>query len=200
MSLSEVSESEYVGKDRRSSVRARSMFPCSIDKVAPEDIPEIESYILDSAVLDAEHAMLDSDWSERTEDIPRDVVFVLSEIRALRQQLTDIRRSVDSQSRDALVPRWVVINDRGLWLPMIDADAGIQEGDFVKVRLQIPSLASPNVIALGEVIRVRTRGAKPGVAVEFRSISQLHSKAIIRYALRRERQVARSKLFSSIKL
>lgn len=199
MSLNEMSESEYGSKDRRSSIRVRAMLPCLIEKIDREDILELESHILDAAVLDSEMANIGAaDWSERADELSKEMVFVLNEIRALRQQLTDIQRTVQVTSRQALSPRWLVINDRGFWLPGEEAD--LEQGDFVKVQLQIPSLESPNVLALGEVIRVRTEGRKPGVAIEFRSISSIHSKAIIRYALRRERQLARSKLFSSINL
>ena len=199
--LSEVSEGEYEGRERRNSVRARAMLPCQVERIEREDIPELESYILDTAVLDAEHAHLNSgDWAERADELSREMIFVLTEIRALRQQLTDIQRAVELSSRQALTPRWVVINDRGLWLPQVAPEEDIEEGCFVKVQLQIPSLASPQILALGEVIRVRERGASRGIAIEFRSISSIHSKAIIRYALRRERQLARSKLFSSVNL
>ncbi len=195
MSLSEASESEYVGKDRRSSVRARSMLPFTIAQVAREDILEVESRILDMAVLDSEHAALGSDWSERADELPREARYVLSEIRALRQQLTEIARRI--QHRDQPT-RWVVINDRGLWIPALDSDPAFQEGDFVQMSMRIPSLSSPEVLALGEVTRVRSHPTRGGIAVEFRSISDLHSRAIIRYALRRERELARSKLFSEL--
>ncbi len=65
--------------------------------------------------------------------------------------------------------------------------------------MRIPSISSPNIMALGEVLRVR-EGDKGGVALEFRSISELHSQAILRYAIRRERQLARNQLFSSLNL
>ena len=195
--LNEFSESEHVGRERRNSIRARALLPCSVEKISRERIPEVESLILDSAVLDSEYANLDAaDWSDRSEEIGREAVYMLNEIRALRQQLTDLRRSVDSKS----VPkaRWLVINDRGFWMPLPDESETFELNDLVKIRLQIPSLTSPNILALGEVSRVREQPGKRGAAIEFRSISSIHSKAILRYALRRERQLARSKLFSAL--
>ena len=200
MSLNELSESDYGGRDRRSSVRARALLPCAIERIEKEDVLKIESHILDAAVLDSEYANLDSaDWSERSDDLSREMVFVLNEIRALRQQLTDIRRSVQTQGR-RLERRWVVINDKGFWIPLLPDDDEVQDEDIVRIEIEIPSLSSPHILALGEIIRVRADGPKPGMAIEFRSISSIHAKAILRYALRRERQLARSKLFSSLNL
>lgn len=177
------------------------MLPCLIEKIDQDQVMEFESLILDAAVLDAEYANLDeADWSERSDDLKREMVYVLNEIRALRQQLTDIRRGVESSSKSALKPRWLVINDRGFWMPIGDDEEGFEDEDLVKIRLQIPSLTSPNIIALGQSVRHRDTPGKRGVAIEFRSISAIHSKAILRYALRRERQLARSKLFSSVNL
>lgn len=197
MGLSEASESEYIGKERRSSIRARSMLPCKIERVPKEQIMEVESQILDLAVLDAEHlGMSDSEWVDRADDLPREVRYILSEMRALRQQMTDIRRSMEQRDEPA---RWVVLNDRGLWLPTQEGDIiDLEEGDFVKVYLSIPSLSSPQILALGEIIRVRQHPTRGGFAVEFRSISDVHSKALFRYALRRERELARSRIFSEL--
>lgn len=197
MGLSEASESEYIGKERRSSIRARSMLPCKIERVPKEQIMEVESQILDLAVLDAEHlGMSDSEWVDRADDLPREVRYILSEMRALRQQMTDIRRSMEQRHEPA---RWVVLNDRGLWLPTQEGDIiDLEEGDFVKVYLSIPSLSSPQILALGEIIRVRQHPTRGGFAVEFRSISDVHSKALFRYALRRERELARSRIFSEL--
>lgn len=199
MGLSEASESEYMGRERRSSIRARSMLPCRIERVPKEQIMEVESQILDLAVLDAEHlGMSDSEWVDRADDLPREVRYVLAEIRALRQQLTEIRRSMQSTTEPS---RWVVLNDRGLWLPTQDGEeVEFEEGDFVKVYLGIPSLSSPMILALGEIIRVRQHPTRGGFALEFRSISDMHSKAIFRYALRRERELARSRIFSELNL
>ena len=197
MGLSEASESEFVGRERRSSIRARSMLPCKIERVPKEQIMEVESQILDLAVLDAEHVgMSDSEWVDRASDLPREVRYVLAELRALRQQMTDIQRSMDLRQEPS---RWVVLNDRGLWVPTGDGEeVELSEGDFVKVHLRIPSLSSPQILALGEIIRVRQHATRGGFAVEFRSISDMHSKAILRYALRRERELARSQLFSEL--
>jgi len=102
MGLSEASESEYIGKERRSSIRARSMLPCKIERVPKDQIMEVESQILDLAVLDAEHlGMSDSEWVDRADDLPREVRYILSEMRALRQQMTDIRRSMEQRHEPA---------------------------------------------------------------------------------------------------
>lgn len=199
MSLSELSEGDFIGKERRNSVRARTLLPCQIETISREQISEIESNILDQAVLDAEHATMITDWTSRTEELPKELVLVLSEMRAMRQQLTDMQRTVEITNRAAIAPRWLTINDKGLWVPRIEEDDDFSEGSLIKVQMQIPSLSSPQVLAIGEVIRVR-EGARPGVAIEFRAISAIHSKAIIEYALKRERQIARSKLFASVNL
>ena len=172
-------------------------------RVAKETIPEYESRILDQAVLDDEYMNLNrADWTERQDELPKDTVYLLSEIRALRQQIVEIQRHVQSAAVRHISQRWLVINDRGLWVPYGEDDQElrqIQEGEFVYVDLQIPSLHTPRAQAIGEVVRVRA-DYKPGMALEFRSISEIHSKALVQYALRRERQIARSKLFSSLKL
>ncbi len=199
MSLSELSEGDFIGKERRNSVRARTMLPCLIEKISSEQISEIESNILDMAVLDAEHATMVTDWTSRTEELPKELVLVLSEMRAMRQQITDMQRTVELTNKAAFPSRWLTINDRGLWVPRIDEDEVFAQNDLVKVQMQIPSLSSPQVLAIGEVLRVR-ESERPGVAIEFRAISAIHSKAIIEYALKRERQIARSKLFASVNL
>lgn len=183
-------------RDRRSSVRVRSLLPCSIQKIDEEEIEALEARILDLAVVESDGVLHDqADWSERTEDLGREMVFVLNEIRALRQQITEMQRLVEAQSQNQLVSRWVVINDRGLWVPAADGDPDFEVGQNVEVRLQIPSLNTPDILALGEIIRIG-EDDDPGFAVIFRYISQSHSRAILRYALRRERQLARSVRFN----
>lgn len=182
-------------EDRRSSVRVRSLLPCSFRSIDAEEIAKIEARILDLAVLESDGVLHDvADWSERTDELPREVVFVLNEIRALRQQMTELQRQVAAQGH-ALEQRWVVINDRGVWVPTRDSDPEFEQGSHVELRLQIPSIHTPDILAVGEIIRVGTDGEESGIAIVFRSISQAHSKAIIRYALRRERQLARSLRF-----
>ncbi|MEM1349952.1 MAG: hypothetical protein AAGI01_15435 [Myxococcota bacterium] len=202
MSLNEeVSETIYVGEERRSSVRARVRAPLSIERVSKEQIPEIESMILDQAVLDAEYASLGaSDWVERADDLHREVVFLLKEIRAMRQQMTDIQRLVAEMQSPVDTPHWVVINERGLWLENDGKTPELEPGEFVRVTMQIASIVVPKVFALGEVIRVKPHPRIGGVAVAFRAISEIHGKAILQYALQRERALARSKLFSSLKI
>lgn len=157
---------------------------------------QLEARILDLAVLESDGVMHDvQDWSERADELPREVMFVLNEIRALRQQVTELQRQVLADQH-ALEPRWVVINDKGVWIPSRDGDAPMTPGQFLEVRLQIPSIHHPDILAVGEVVRVETDDDEPGFAVTFRSISQAHAKAILRYALRRERQLARSLRFA----
>lgn len=199
MSLSELSESEFDGSDCRSSVRARTLLPCAVTGIHRSHVAELESAILDMAVLDHEHANLAPDWAEHSESLPRDLTYVLSEMRALRQQVVELQRQIGLSSQQAITPRWVVLNDRGLWLPRVPEDDGLAEGELVKVELHIPSMSSPKILALAEIIRIRAGGARPGLALEFRAISSIHSNAIIQYALRRERQIARSKLYEGIR-
>ena len=181
-------------EDRRSSVRVRSLRPCSVRLIGDDEIARIEAHILDLAVLESDGVLHDvADWSERTDELPREVVFVLNEIRALRQQITELQRQVAQGA--AIDQRWVVINDKGLWIPTVDGDPEFEKGQHVEVRLQIPSIHTPDILAVGEIIRVGTDDDEAGIATVFRSISQAHSKAIIRYALRRERQLARSLRF-----
>ncbi len=184
------------GTDRRSSVRVRSLLPCMVRAITDEEIPAIEARILDVAVIESDSVLHDrADWVERTDELPRETVFVLREIRALRQQIAEIQRFV--QADDDMQPRWVVINDNGLFVPMDEgSEADLQPETHVEVRLQLPSLQTPEVIALGEVVRRGESEDGIGVAIRFRYISQSHSKAIIRYALRRERQLARSLRFN----
>lgn len=182
-------------QDRRSSVRVRSLLPCAIQKIDAEEIEALEARILDLAVVESDGVLHDhSDWSERTEDLNREMVFVLNEIRALRQQITEMQRLVEAQGTNPHISRWVVINDQGLWVPPIPEDPERAVGDHVEVRLQIPSLNTPDILALGEILRIGDED-DPGFAVIFRYISQSHSRAILRYALRRERQLARSLRF-----
>lgn len=182
--------------DRRSSVRVRSLLPFSMRKIDADEIARLEAQILDLAVLESDGLQHDmQDWSERADELPREVVFLLNEIRALRQQVTEVQRMVASQGRAGLEPRWVVINDRGLWVPSREGDEELKANDSVEIRLSVPSVLSPDILAIGEIIRVGEDDDEAGAAVVFRSISQAHSKAIIRYALRRERQLARSLRF-----
>lgn len=183
--------------ERRSSVRVRSLLPCGLRSLDQDEIAALEARILDIAVLESDSALNDTvDWSERTEDLPREVVFVLNEIRALRQQLTEIQRTVERQGDGDMEPRWVVINDRGFWAEMPGGTGDWANGDYAEVKLQIPNIHTPDILAVGEIVRVGDdENGVSGVALEFRAISQLHKKAIIRYALRRERQLARSGRF-----
>ncbi len=187
--------------DRRSSVRVRSLLPCALRPIEAADIPALEARILDMAVLESDGILHDtSDWSERTEDLPGEVVFVLNEVRALRQQITEIQRLVERQSEGGLEPRWVVINDRGFRADLGDDDPEMAPGDFAEVRLRIPSLYNPDVLAVGEVVRVDEHPDRRSAALEFQAISELHKKAILRYALRRERQLARSGKFDALRV
>lgn len=182
--------------DRRSSVRVRSLLPCSVQPLAPEDIPALEARILDIAVVESDSILHDlADWSDRADDLSRDMVFVLNEIRALRQQLAEMQRLVERQNKDCLRPEWIELNDQGLWVPRREGQQWTV-GAFAEIRIQIPSIHTPDILALGEVVRVDVDGERSGEAYRFRAISQLHKRAISRYALRRERQLARSVRFS----
>lgn len=195
----EITESEFIDAERRSSIRVRVLLPCSVRLIDVQDIPALESRILDQAVMDSEYADLEMmDWSERTDEISREMVYMLNEVRALRQQLLDMQRTVETQGTSYLQRRWMVLNDRGVWLTRIDSDPVWEKGQFAEVKLQIPSLASPHILAMAEVVRSREEGHKPGTAFSFRSISAIHARAILRYTLRRERELARSKLFSRL--
>lgn len=186
--------------ERRSSVRVRSLLPCALRRIGEAEIPQLEARILDMAVIESDGVLNDTaDWSERSDDLPREVVFVLNEIRALRQQMTEIQRLVERQGEGALEPRWITINDRGFHCALLDSDPEIENGDFVECKLRIPSIHNPDILAVGEVVRVDDQPDNRGAAVEFRAISQLHKKAIIRYALRRERQLARSGKFPVVR-
>src|SRR5690554_1943092 len=75
-----------MSQERRSSVRVRSRLACSFKKISIEEEKELESRILDAAVLEAESVMSDkADWSERADELTKESVFLLTEIRALRQ-------------------------------------------------------------------------------------------------------------------
>lgn len=191
-----MSEIRKPSAERRSSVRVRSLLACGVRPVDAEDIPAVEARILDFAVLESDSILSDkADWSERADELSREFVFILSEVRALRQQIAEFQRLVESQSANPLIPRWVVLNDNGLFLPAIDGDPAWEVGASCEVRLQIPNLRIPEILAVGEVVRVGPGEDGEGVGIAFRYISQAHSNAIIRYALRRERQIARSLRF-----
>ncbi len=184
------------GTERRSSVRVKSLLPLMIRQIEEDEIPEIEAKIIDVAVLESDNVLADkADWSERTDELSKETVFLLNEVRALRQQISEMQRLVQSQGAMSIEPRWVVINDNGLFVPRRDGDEELEVGQFVEVKLQIPSLMTPDIISVGEVVRVGEGEDGDGAAIAFRYISQAHSKAIIRYALRRERQLARSLRF-----
>jgi c-di-GMP-binding flagellar brake protein YcgR len=186
--------------ERRSSVRVRSLLPCAVRAIEEAEIPALEARILDMAVIESDGALSDTiDWSERTDEMPREVIFVLNEIRALRQQITEVQRLVERQGEGGMEPRWVGINDRGLRFNVGDDDPSVSIGDYLEVRLRIPSIHNPDILAVGEVVRVDESEDRGAVAVEFRAISQMHKKAIIRYALRRERQLARSGKFPTVR-
>lgn len=181
-----------MSQERRSSVRVRSRLSCSFKKINVEEEKELESRILDAAVLEAESVMSDkADWSERADELSKETVFLLTEIRALRQQIAGIQNIVERQGGVALAPRWVVINDNGLFISTTE-DEDWSVGDVCELRLQIPSMQTPEILAMGEVVRVGDGDDGPGFAMIFRHVSEAHSKAILRYALRRERQGARS--------
>lgn len=179
--------------ERRSSVRVRSLLPCAVRVVDPDQIDAIEARILDMAVAESDGALQDTiDWSERSDELPREVVFLLNEVRALRQQLTEIHRIVERSGEGALEGRWVTVNDRGFHYEQAEGEASLSVGNFVEIKLRIPSIHNPDILALGEVVRVDETGDGESAAVKFRAISELHKKAILRYAMRRERQLARS--------
>lgn len=191
--------SESDESDRRSSVRATSLLPCSIRPIDESEVPEVEARILDLAVVESDSVMDDESlWDERSDDLSREGTLVLNEIRALRRKLTELQRTVERKEEDGMVNRWVTINDRGFRVADPDDEFDSGEGDLLEVELQIPSIHSRNVLAIGEVVRVDSEDSERGrgLAVEFRSIAQIHEKAIMRYALLRERHVARSDQFS----
>ena len=189
----QVKANQIEERDRRSSVRVRSQLPCSVRRIDKEEIPAQEAHILDTAVIESEGVMHEAvDWRDHAEDLSREMVFVLNEIRALRQQLTEIQRIMERHNQTALKRRWVELNDQGLWIPNDEIETTWSVGEYAVVRVKIPSLQTPEVLAVCQVIRVDAEGERAGTAFEFRRISEPHKKAISRYALRRERQMARS--------
>ena len=185
--------------DRRSSIRASSLLPCSLREIDEEQVPAIEARILDLAVIEGDSSFDEqSMWDERSDELSRELVLVLNEIRALRRKVTELQRSVERGGEDGMSPRWVTINDRGFHAADRDDEFDYQVGDLLEIKLQIPSVYTRNILAVGEVIRVDEEEdvRDKGIAVEFRSISRIHEKAIMRYALLRERHLARSDQFS----
>ncbi len=184
--------------DRRSSVRVRSLLPVSVQRVDESEIPEIEAQILDMAVLESESVLHDfSDWTDRNNDeIPREMIYILNEIRALRMQVGEMQRAVERQGKIELQPHWIELNDQGLWIGQRAEEARWELGEFAKIRLQIPSIHTPEIFAVGKVVRIDFEKGKEGEAFVFQAISQSHRRAISRYALRRDRQQARSVKFT----
>lgn len=197
--MTQKEETLIAGKDRRSSVRVKSRLPCAVEPVTREQIPDLEAQILDMAVIESDGVMHDTvDWRDHADDLSREMVFVLNEVRALRQQLTEVQRVIERYGETALERRWVELNDQGLWIPIEESEHQWSLGDFAGIRIQIPSLHTPEVLAIGEVLRVDGSDGEEqgGVVFAFRSISQPHKRAISSYALRRERQMARSLRFN----
>ncbi|GEM_PF-1710889 len=188
------------GTDRRSSVRVRALLPMSFEPLSADEIARVKSRIVDQAVLDATTSFDEEEmWDERSDDLRREVVLVLNEIRALRQKMTELEGRLEHEE-SGLVDRWVTLNDRGLWVPTGSdtpgPDVDWSKGDHARVELRLPTVYSQRILAVGRILRVdgEDEGEEegPGVAVEFSSISNRHEEAITRYALLRERQVARS--------
>ncbi len=189
----ESEEKSSAGQDRRSSVRVRSRLPCLVEPISDDEIPKFEARILDAAVVESDGVMHDAvDWRDHSEDLSNEMVFVLNEIRALRQQLTEVQRVIERSNQTALKRRWVELNVNGLWMPADASEHDWAEGDYASIRVQIPSIHTPEILAVGEVLRIDEADQRQGTAFEFRSISQPHKRAIASYALRRERQKARS--------
>lgn len=186
--------------DRRSSVRASSLLPCAFRRIDESEVPAVEARILDLAVIEGDSSVEEqSMWDERSDELSREAAFVLNEIRAVRRKLAELQRTVEREESDRLKSRWITLNDRGFRVtPDDDDEFHVESGDLWEVELQIPSVFTRNVLAVGEIIRVDGEDSEKGegVAVEFRSISRIHEKAIMRYALLRERHLARSDRFS----
>ncbi len=188
----QVKVTESLEADRRSSVRVKSRLPCSVEPLKKEEIPAREAQILDTAVMESDGVMHDSvDWRDHAEDLSGEMVFVLNEVRALRQQVTEIQRLMERYNQTALERRWLELNDQGLWISAEESGHDWTVGEFAFIRIQIPSMQTPEVLAVGRVLRVDNEEGRRGAAFEFCSISQPHKGAISRYALRRERQLAR---------
>lgn len=191
MTLAEDSE-----VDRRSSVRVKSLLPIKTTLLDEKQLEITVAKILDLAVLESGSLKKEiPNWAERADEVPRDVLFILHELRAIRQQMTDLQRMVVARNCDGLASRWVAINDRGLFI-YTDETPKVKLGDLIEIQLQIPSLDTPEILAVGEVVRLSS--SKFGYAINFKNISEEHSAAIIGYALKRERELARSKRKSLI--
>lgn len=195
--------------ERRSSVRVRTLLPCALRPIEEEEVPAVESRILDRAVLTSGSSYEDDAmWDERSDDLRREVVLLLNEIRALRQKVTELERHVERGEAEDLEERWISINDSGFSFSA-DSAGGHAPGDLLEVRLQLPSVHTQRILAVGEILRVDEDEAGPAgerapedgavVAVGFQSISEIHEKAIMRYALLRERQIARSERMPNLK-
>lgn len=187
------------GQDRRSSIRVKSRLPCSVRRIEVTEIAAIEAKILDMAVLESDGVMSDAvDWRDHTEDLSPEMVYVLNEVRALRQQLTQVQRVMERHGQRSLEERWLELNDQGLWIPMESGEEEWTVGDLAEIRIRIPSLQTPEIRAIGEVLRLDPPDGDGlgGTVFFFRAISQPHKRAISKYALRRERQMARSLRFT----
>ena len=79
--------------ERRSSVRVKSLLPISVVSIEESDLEGLQSRILDLAVLAEDNELKDkADWNERTDEISRDVLYLLQEVRSLRRHLAEIQR------------------------------------------------------------------------------------------------------------
>ena len=186
MVLAEDSETE-----RRSSVRVKSLLPLKVSLLNEEQLEISIAKILDLAVLESGNLNDQGpDWNDRSDEVPRDVLFILRELRSIRQKMTELQRLVLSAKDSGLVSTWIAINDQGLFI-YTDGKPAFEVGDLLELQLQIPCIGTPEVLAVGEVVRLST--TKDGYAIRFKNISEENAKAIMRYALRRERELARSK-------
>lgn len=191
---SQSNSSESIDRDdRRSSVRVRSRLPCAVEPIDASEIPKLEARILDAAVLESDAVMHDAvDWRDHSDELSNEMVFMLNEVRALRQQVTEVQRLIERHNEVELQHRWVELNVRGLWLPAEDGGQHWEVDEFASVRVQIPSIQTPEILAVARVVRIDEADERRGTAFEFCSISKPHQRAISSYALRRERQEARS--------
>lgn len=188
--------------DRRSSVRARSLLPCKFRVIEEDEMEEIESRILDLAVVESDTSTDGrAHWDERSDELDREAALMLNEVRAIRRKLTELQRVVERQGDEGMPSRWITINDRGFWVARSEVERDFQEEELLEIQLELPNIHTRRILAIGEVIRIDEAEGRPdeqvGAAVEFRSLAQVHEDAIMRYALLRERQVARSDGFSS---
>jgi hypothetical protein len=173
------------GKER-DSFRVSDILSVKANKVSEDELPFMRSRVLTGFSIEA------SETGPADETLQPQVWKILVAINKKLDLIME-RLHLESEKFMAIEDRQVNLSESGMRFTM---DERVEKGDMIEIKMILPEYPPVGILTFGEVVRVNSRGDKTyDIAVHFldMDIDSKVKDAIVKYLLRRQREILASK-------